>query len=130
MLIPVDCGFQAVDFGGLVYDFGTLDFDSGGFLLIPVFRRTLRQVGLFISHSTSIRRPRVGRVDLARIARGRDRCPGFLAVLGVTGTAVMPSADVTTLGAATARRPLSPTNRWNSSSRRTSSAACHTSYVT
>ena len=31
---------QAVDFGGLVYDFGTLDFDSGGFRLIPVFRRT------------------------------------------------------------------------------------------
>ena len=57
---------------------------------------------MFISHSTSIR-PRVGRVDLARVARGRDRCPGFLAVLGVTGMAVTPSADVTTLGAATAR---------------------------
>ena len=32
--IPVDCGFQAVDFGGLVVD-------SGGFRLIAVFRQTV-----------------------------------------------------------------------------------------
>ena len=31
--MEVDCGFQAVDFGGLVVD-------SGGFRLIAVFRQT------------------------------------------------------------------------------------------
>jgi len=40
--MEIDCGFQAVDFGGLVVD-------SGGFRLIAVFRQTGK-----ISHLTLI----------------------------------------------------------------------------